>query len=53
MQKYYGTGMIGLDMKPKRKVRNNKLNNHWMRRWLMPVIIVMAVFAIFIVAGAR
>jgi hypothetical protein len=39
MAKHYGSGLIGLDMKPKRIIRHNKnryMNKSW--RWLWSAI---------------
>lgn len=52
-QKYYGSGLIGLDVKPKRKVRINRFNKQKLRRWMMPALIAMVILGIFIMAGVR
>jgi len=50
----YGTGLIGLDVKPRRKVAYSKRNRYRANpsRWLFPVILALVTLAI-IVVGTR
>lgn len=54
MAKLYSSGLIGLDMKPKRRVRVKRnrmlpLSN----RWLLPLAGIMALFGLILLAGMR
>jgi|GEM_PF-6299808 len=51
---HYGSGLIGLDVKPRRKVTYSKRNRYRANpnRWLFPAILALVV-GLFIVAGIR
>ncbi|MBW4056984.1 MAG: hypothetical protein HIU83_16635 [Proteobacteria bacterium] len=52
---HYGTGLIGLDVKPRRKVGYSRRNRYRANpsRWLFPAILAMVTLLIFIAAGIR
>ncbi len=52
---HYGTGLIGLDVKPRRKVGYSKRNRYRANpsRWLFPAILALVTLAIIVAAGTR
>lgn len=52
---HYGTGLIGLDVKPRRKVGYSKRNRFRANpnRWLFPAILVLVTVGIIVVTGFR
>lgn len=51
---HYGSGLIGLDVKPRRKVGYSRRNRYRANptRWLFPMILALVTLAI-IVVGTR
>jgi hypothetical protein len=47
MAKYYGSGLIGLDMKPKRVIRTDYPSFQRKRRWLITGILVILLLLTF------
>jgi len=55
MPKYYGHGLIGLDVKPRRRnspCNRNRYKSYYFR-WLFPVILGLLTMGIIAIAGAR
>lgn len=52
---HYGTGLIGLDVKPRRKAGYSKRNRYRANssRWLFPMILALVTLGLFIVTGIR
>ena len=52
---HYGSSLIGLDVKPRRKVGYSKRNRYRANptRWLFPAILVLITLGLFIVTGIR
>lgn len=55
MARYYGSGLIGLDVKPRRigRARRNRVAHHSIGRWLIPAMVLAATLGLFLLAGAR
>lgn len=53
MGNYYGSGLIGLDVKPKRKGKARSNRYHGKFRWLMPVAVAFVILGLLVLAGAR
>ena len=53
MGNYYGSSMIGLDVKPRRKCkpRRNRYNRSY--RWLLPMTVAIITLGLFVMAGVR
>lgn len=48
MPKYYGSGLIGLDVKPRRKnvrMHRNRFNSHY-SKWFLPVILMLVTYRV-------
>jgi len=52
---HYGTGLIGLDVKPRRKGAYSKRNRYRANpsRWLFPAILALVTLGLFIVTVIR
>jgi hypothetical protein len=53
--KTYSSGLIGMDVKPRRKVGRSMKNRYrgTYRRWVFPVFISLVMVGLFVVAGLR
>lgn len=50
----YGSGLIGLDVKPRRKVARRNRYRTTLNRWLFPAIFALALtLGLFVVIGTR
>lgn len=51
----YGSGLIGLDVKPRKKVTYSKRNRYRANpnRWLFPAILALVTAGLFVVIGLR
>lgn len=52
---HYGSGLIGLDVKPRRRVGYSKRNRYRANpnRWVNPAVLALVTLLIFIAAGTR
>ena len=52
---HYGTGLIGLDVKTRRKIDYSKRNRYRANpsRWLFPAILVLVTLGLLVVTGLR
>lgn len=52
---HFGTGLIGLDVKSRRKVAYSKRNRYRgnPNRWLFPAILALVTVGLFVVTGLR
>ena len=50
-----GTGLIGLDVKPRRRVPRSKRNRYrgTYKRWVFPTILALVSLGLFVIAGIR
>lgn len=55
MARYYGSGLIGLDVKHRRRgrTRRNRSTRSNIGRWLIPAVVLTTTLGLFLLAGAR
>jgi hypothetical protein len=55
MAKTYGSGLIGLDVKPRRKFkfRGNRFVRRDTKRWVVPALLAVMLIGLLIIAGVR
>jgi hypothetical protein len=55
MSKFNNSGLIGLDVKPRRKLLRFQQNRYIQHtsKWLLPVILSLATLGIIAIAGGR
>lgn len=54
MTRYYGSDLIGLDVKPRRRGRARRNRTQYgIGKWLVPVLVIIATLGVFLLAGAK